>query len=185
MRYKLSVAVLLALILVAAAAAPRREPAAIEDGIAVYFSPEGGAAMTVVDAFDSAQKTIDVAIFSITQKDIVKALIAADKRGVKVRIILDSDQASEKYSSATYLAKAGLTVWTNPDQTIHHKYSVVDGKIILTGSFNYSTSADLYNAENLLVIRGKQNLSKAYAANFEGLLKNAVRYKSSSASSND
>lgn len=175
MRYKLSAIVLLVLVLVAAA--PRHDPAAVEDGIAVYFSPNGGAAATVVDAINSAHKTLDVAIFSITQKDIVKALIAADKRGVRVRIILDSEQANGKYSSATYLARAGMSVWTNPDQTIHNKYSIVDGKMILTGSFNYSTSADLYNAENLLVIVGKPRLARAYAANFETLMKSAIRYK--------
>ncbi|HQY89450.1 MAG TPA: phospholipase D family protein [Tepidisphaeraceae bacterium] len=177
MRHKLSALVLLTLLLVAASSG-RHDPAVVEDGIAVYFSPDGGAAPAMVDVINGAQKTVDIAIFSITQKEIVKAIVAANKRGIKVRILLDSSQAEGKYSSATYLANAGVPIWTNLDQTIHHKYAIIDNKFLCTGSFNYSTSADLYNAENLLIMTGKPKLTRAYAMNFEGLMKSAVRYKS-------
>ena len=179
MRHKLSAFVLLALLLVAASSG-RRDPAMVEDGIAVYFSPDGGAAAAIVDAINGAQKTVDIAIFNITQKDISKAIVAAHKRGVQVRVILDSSQAEGKYSSATFLANAGLSVWTNLDQTIHHKYAIIDNKLLCTGSFNYSVSADLYNAENLLIIQGKPKLTRAFAMNFEGLMKSAVKYKAPS-----
>lgn len=165
-----------------AIAAPKHEPVASEDGIAVYFSPDGGCAAAVVQAMDGARSSVDIAIYSITHKDIAASIVAAHKRGVIVRVVLDKSQSSGRYSSATFLANAGIAVWTDDNKgraLMHHKYTVIDGETVLTGSFNYTKGGDEENAENLLVIEGKPKLAKAYSENFTTLLRTALSYDAS------
>lgn len=59
----------------------------------VYFSPKGNCEKMIVNRINSAEKTIDAAVYSINNDNIVNALIEAKKRGVKVRILTDKIQA--------------------------------------------------------------------------------------------
>ena len=78
---------------------PRR---AIRAQIAVYFSPHGGCTDAIVKELDAAKESVLVQAYSFTSAPIAKALMEAHKRGVKVQVILDKSQRTEKYSSATF-----------------------------------------------------------------------------------
>lgn len=159
--------------------APAPTPAASEGGIQVFFSPNGGAAAALVNLLDSATKSVDVQAYYLTSSVIAKPIADAHARGVKVRVVLDQTAAGEKYSSATYLGNAGVPVWLDGDHEIaHNKVMLVDGETIVTGSFNFTRSADEKHAENLLLIRGKPALYAAYAKNFEAHLQHAKRFES-------
>ncbi len=168
-----------------AAAAPANKaterkpvPAEREDGIAVFFSPNGGALPAVVEVVNSAQRTLDVQAYLLTTKEIAGAIAKAHQRGVKVRVVMDGDKAGDEYSAATYLDNAGVPVWLdNEHKEAHNKVMLVDNKLIVTGSFNFTRAADEDNAENLLVISGKPKLYAAYAKNFELHRKHAKPYK--------
>ena len=142
------IALILALSLLAAA------HAADAPKTTVYFSPDGGCTAAVVDALGKAKKTVLVQAYSFTSAPIAKALVDAHKRGVKVQVILDKSQRTEKYSSATFLLNEGVPPLIDAKHAIaHNKIMVIDGETILTGSFNFSKAAEEKNAENLLVIR--------------------------------
>lgn len=142
--------------------------AAQEDDIAVYFSPKGGAMAAVVSHVNQAQRTIDVEAYLITAKQIVDALQSAQNRGVRVRIILDKNNAGGIYSLAAYLSKTTLPVWRDGRHKDHHnKVMLIDGRIIITGSFNFTDPSEDQNAENLLILRDKPTLFAAYEADFE------------------
>jgi len=72
--------------------------------IDVFFSPKGGCTEAVVTALDHATKTVLVQAYSFTSAPIAKALVDAHKRGVKIQVILDKSQRTEKYSSADFVA---------------------------------------------------------------------------------
>src|SRR6266700_1819596 len=74
-------------------------PAALEDDIAVYFSPKGGAMAALIGQINQAQRTIDVQAYLITARQIVDALQSAQNRGVKVRIVLDKNNPGGMYSA--------------------------------------------------------------------------------------
>lgn len=170
-------AAIIGLVLLVFAFATNRAAAPVEQGgIAVVFSPDGGGADAVVNAVRSAKRTLDVAAYHITHPNIAKEIVAANRRGVSVRVIMDSDQAKQKYSSATYLFNAGVPVRIWTPGMMHNKYVIIDGQTILTGSFNFTKSADESNAENLLVIQGKSRIAAAYRQNFEKLLNSSKRY---------
>lgn len=157
-----------------AVAKPR--PAAIEDGIAVFFSPNGGCMDALREAIGSARKTIDVQAFILSTSLVSRPLEDAAKRGVRVRIIMDGTQAEQEFALDERLAEAGIAVYRHavPEGgSMHHKTMVIDGTTVVTGSFNFSRSAEEKNAENLVVIRGKRKIAEAFAADFEKRLQSS------------
>lgn len=122
--------------------------------VEVFFSPKAGCTEAIVGELDKAKKTILVQAYSFTSVPIAKALIAAHQRGVTILVLLDKSQRTEKYSSATMLLNEGLKPLIDAKHAIaHNKVMVIDGEVVLTGSFNFSKAAEESNAENLLVIR--------------------------------
>jgi phosphatidylserine/phosphatidylglycerophosphate/cardiolipin synthase-like enzyme len=106
-------------------------------------------------------------MYSFTSAPIAKALLDAHKRGVQVHVILDQSQRSDKYSSADFLANQGVPVLIDANHAIaHNKIIVVDGELVLTGSFNFTNGAQEKNAENLLIIRDS-TLAAQYTQNWE------------------
>ena len=99
-----------------------------------------------------------------TSRDIAEALEAVAHRGVKVRIVADWKAAQAKYSQIRILQSAGILVRLDRNYAIHHhKFIVMDGISIETGSFNYSTAAIEHNAENALVLWNVPPIAEAYA----------------------
>jgi phosphatidylserine/phosphatidylglycerophosphate/cardiolipin synthase-like enzyme len=91
----------------------------------------------------------------------------AHKRGVKVQVILDKSQKTEKYSSADFMANQGIPTRIDAAHAIaHNKVMVIDGETVITGSFNFTKAAEERNAENLLVIKDKA-LAGKYIANWK------------------
>ena len=128
----------------------------------VGFSTDGNSLGLVLQTINSAQKQLRVAAYSFTSKPIAQALINAKLRGVDVAVVVDKSQNTERYSSATFLANAGIPVRVDYEHAIqHNKFIVVDQETIETGSFNYTDAAVKRNAENVIVMRDGV-LAKAY-----------------------
>ncbi|MCE4312775.1 phospholipase D-like domain-containing protein [Xanthomonas hortorum pv. vitians] len=92
---------------------------------------------------------------SFTAPDIAQALIAAKKRGVDVRVVVDADQSRQRSQVAALntLALAGVSVRLNGRyQIMHDKVIVADRRTVQTGSFNYTRSAEKANSENVIVL---------------------------------
>jgi len=139
----------------------------IPAGIQVYFSPKGGATEAVVDALDHATNSILVQAYSFTSAPIAQGLVEARRRGVKVAVILDESQRTEKYSEADFLAHNSIPTLIDAQHAIaHNKVIIIDGCLVLTGSFNFTKAAEEHNAENLLVINDPV-LARKYDANWQ------------------
>jgi phosphatidylserine/phosphatidylglycerophosphate/cardiolipin synthase-like enzyme len=135
--------------------------------IACYFSPRGGCTDAVVNEIRQTRQQILVQAYSFTSQPIAAALVEAHNRGVQVVIVLDKSQKSEQYSSADFVAHAGIpTLIDSAHQIAHNKIMLIDGQTIITGSFNFTSNAEQNNAENLLIIRGRPDLYQAYENNF-------------------
>ncbi len=117
------------------------------------FSPRGGIEDLFVDAFGRAKRTIDVAIFSLYSQRAADALIAAQARGVVVRVAADVSQ-SRRSQAVLALADAGVALRLSSGRggkgVLHHKYALIDGALLMTGSYNFSQNAELHNFENVL-----------------------------------
>lgn len=124
--------------------------------IEYFFSREGQHPDgELVSLINSTHKSLDIAIYSITKKNIVDAIIEAEKRGIKVRIITDNETSKNKYeNSALYrINDAGIPIKVNKHSGLMHmKVMISDDSTVTTGSFNYTDSATYKNDEVLVVI---------------------------------
>lgn len=149
----------------ASARAPHDDASRVGNAtIEVAFSPDMGATNLVVKAIDEARHSIRVAAYSFTSKPIAQALLAAHKRGVDVKVVVDKSQAKARYTSATFLANVGIPTRIDYRYAImHSKFIVIDGVNVETGSFNFTSAAEHRNAENVLVLRNDAAVAKQYA----------------------
>lgn len=135
----------------------------------VYFSPKGGCQEAVTQEISKAQKTIDIAMYYLTGREIAQELVKAKERGVAIRVFLDQSQEASKYSKSRYLAKRGIEIrFYVGSGLMHNKFAIIDNKVLITGSFNWTATAEKENQENLLIIRDK-SLIKDYSERFDML----------------
>ena len=146
--------------------------------ISVFFSPNGGCTEVIVDQLNEAKRQVLVQAYSFTSAPIAKALVDAHKRGVDVQVILDTSQRSERYTSATFLANEGVPTYIDAAHKIaHNKVMIIDGHTVITGSFNFTKSAEEGNAENLLVINNAPQLAARYTDNWKFHLTHGMSYR--------
>jgi len=123
--------------------------------VSAYYSPHGGSAQKVVALLNSAHKEIRLAIYSLTHPNLVQALVDAKSRGVDVAIKADKLQSSGKSQKAMLklLSSTGISVEiSDQSRLLHHKFVVVDRKLVATGSFNWTVGGEDRNRENLVVL---------------------------------
>lgn len=143
----------------------------------VYFSPHGGCTDAIIRELNKAKNTILVQAYSFTSAPIAKTLLNAHKRGIKVEVILDKSQRTQKYSSATFLLNTGITTKIDVEHAIaHNKVMIIDGETVIIGSFNFTMAAEEKNAENLLIIHNKK-LASFYIKNWREHNQHSEVYK--------
>ena len=141
--------------------------ASIPQGIQVHFAPGGAPTEAVVDVLAHATNTVLVQAYSFTSAPIAQALVEARRRGVKTRVILDGSQRTEKYSEADFLAHNEIPTLIDARHAIaHNKIMIIDGYVVITGSFNFTKAAEEKNAENLLIINDSA-LAERYTQNWQ------------------
>jgi phospholipase D len=169
MLVRLALALLLLLSPALSRAAPPSAPAQVS---ACFVPGPASCAEEIVGAIDAARTTVLVQAYYLTSPPILHALAVAKKRGVDVRAILDKSQdrresARSRYTGATYLANAGVPVWIDDAPAIaHNKIIVIDAHLVITGSFNFTKSADTRNAENVVMIESAE-VAKCFGENWE------------------
>lgn len=143
--------------------------------IETYFSPEDEPIPAIVRLIDSAEQRIDLMCFVFSSREICDALLAAHKRGVKVRVLLDnvfsSEAVTKRWACVPFkeLKSAGVPCkYDDENSKLHHKVIIVDGQRVLTGSFNFSANAANENDENALILHSRA-VARQYAAEFERL----------------
>ena len=125
----------------------------------------------------AAKTYVRVQAYSFTSAPIARALVDGSKRGVKVEVVMDKDRVTENYSEATFFDHQGVPVFSDGKHAIaHNKVMVIDGRAVLTGSFNFTKAAEESNAENLLVIRSPEIAAK-YEKNYEEHLAHSTKYE--------
>jgi len=138
--------------------------------VEIFFSPQDEPMSRAVrPILQKAKKSIDVAVFYLTEKGVAGDLIAAHRRGVKVRVMLDATSATNGYSKHEILRAAGIPVKVeNWGGKMHMKSAVIDGEIIIAGSMNWTSAGHRSNDENTAVIYSRR-LSREFLAGYNDL----------------
>ncbi|MEF3280316.1 MAG: FAM83 family protein [Elusimicrobiota bacterium] len=108
----------------------------------------------IIKMIDLSQKSIDIAVYSISDNDIYNALVRARNRGVKIRIVTDRLQSTQS-QTVRDLYNAGFEPKISDGFNggmMHNKYAIFDEKYVITGSFNWSNNAENYNWENAIIL---------------------------------
>ena len=153
---------------ICAGAAPLPATGSVE----ALFTPWDDAEGAIVRSLGAAQRSVHVQAFLLTSRSIARALQQAHQRGVRVEVLADREmQQKGENSQIPKLAADGIPVWLETRYaSAHNKILLIDAEdsraIVITGSYNFTWSAQSRNAENLLILRGNPALARQYLENW-------------------
>ena len=144
----------------------------------IAFSPGSDCKKLILDTIREATQNLDVCVFTISDDTISDALKAAFDRGLEVRILTDNLKVSDEGSDIEYLYNSGIDIRIDRSENhMHHKFMVADGLVTITGSYNWTRSAEKYNQENVIWINDEQ-FSSSFLSEFETLWSNSFELHS-------
>jgi hypothetical protein len=142
----------------------------------VLFSPKGSIKDTILKTIISSEETIDIAAFTFTAGDIAEALYNAKERGVKIRIIIDQRQDKMRYPVLEFLKEEGFDLQFlkgNIGGSMNNSFAIFDGKLLVTGSYNWTEYAEKFNYENAIFIDESEVIGK-YKKEYESLYDESI-----------
>jgi phosphatidylserine/phosphatidylglycerophosphate/cardiolipin synthase-like enzyme len=159
---------------------PLASPIAPSPEIAVELafapSPTDAALRLIEKAIRHARENIVMAAYDLSSTPVAEALLAAERRGVHISIVADQQENREEtHSKLAALAQGGIQVRMDGRYpAMHHKFIVVDGRDVETGSYNYSYSAQRLNAENVVVFWNDREIAARFSERFAELWSESV-----------
>lgn len=132
------------------------------------FVPDGPSCeRALIEKINTTRRSLLIQGYFFTSQPIAAAVRDAKRRGVDVRVLLDKENLTTKYSSAVYFSRLGIPVMIdNKPKIAHNKVMIFDMNSIFTGSFNFTKAAEHDNAENGIIIAGDLALVKQYEENW-------------------
>ena len=145
----------------------------------VAFTPSNECEQKIIALIDNSQQSIEIAVYSINNENIVAALERAKERKVAIRILTDKRQAAMKSSKVTQMHDSGFDIRVHTKNKIeHNKFAVFDGKELTTGSFNWTNAASDKNSENCMFFKHEPEQVQKFSNRFEELWKINTQAKS-------
>eukprot|EP00397_Hematodinium_sp_SG-2012_P015900 GEMP01016202.1.p1 GENE.GEMP01016202.1~~GEMP01016202.1.p1 ORF type:complete len:560 (+),score=134.99 GEMP01016202.1:31-1710(+) len=162
----------------ALAVAEKRLAKGIAVSEVIFFEgDENDEVRRLVQYIERSTAQIDACVFTITYDLIANAVLDAHKRGVKIRVVTDDEQAKSLGSDIARFAKAGIEVRIDDSKYhMHHKFAIFDRAILATGSFNWTRQASENNEENILISSDPQ-LVDAYQKQFNKLVARFPKFR--------
>lgn len=134
------------------------------------FSPRRNAKEVVISAILSAKEELLIAAYSFTCPDIAKAIVERHKNGVKVFVVVDKEQNSASqggFNACMYLEGEKVPIkYSICYKAMHHKFLVIDRMSVQLGSFNYTHSANMSNAETAIFLMNVPQIADQYRREF-------------------
>lgn len=178
---------LLAALLLGIALSTGAQPLPAAGTVEVLFSPWDDAEGAIIRVLDEAKASVYVQAYLITSRTIAHALQEASARGLDVKVLADREMAEKNNggsSQLSILVAAGIPVWLETRYSAaHNKVMLIDAAtavpVVITGSYNFSWSAQARNAENLLILRGNPAVAQRYLSNWQRHRESAVAWQNS------
>ncbi|GAB3310790.1 phospholipase D-like domain-containing protein [Luteimonas notoginsengisoli] len=134
-----------------------------------WFAPGEHCLRDLCGRMRAARRELDICVFTIADDRLSDEIIAAHRRGVRVRVVSDNDKQYDTGSDIARLVDHGVEVRLDAGPShMHHKFALFDGCLLANGSFNWTRSATTHNDENL-VVTDDPNLVRSFAQQFEVL----------------
>ncbi len=128
-------------------------------GTEIHYSPRENLEKIDVALIEAATDEIDMAAYVLSDRAIADALVAAQERGVMVRLVLDRSQLP--HDALDRLTPLGASVRISPGGPIMHlKSYTVDGRRLRAGSANFSASGLKHQANELVILDDHESVSR-------------------------
>lgn len=151
--------------------------AIVDEQSDAFFSPGDACRNTIIQEIQGASSRIKICVFTISDDVISKAILAAHRKGLDIKVITDNDKSFDLGSDVGRLAQEGIAVkMDNTPNHMHHKFMVLDDRALITGSYNWTLSAAKFNHENILLTRDNR-LVDSFLKQFDSLWNGMVWYK--------
>ena len=133
-----------------------------------YFSPDDGTAQWISELLNNASESVHFLAYSFTNDEFGQILIQKAGSGLKVSGVMEEEQVkSNKGTEYDPLKQAGIDVRLDGNSGLmHHKVFIIDEKVVILGSYNFSTNAEKTNDENTLIIFSPQ-IARLYMEEFQ------------------
>ncbi|WP_186578738.1 phospholipase D-like domain-containing protein [Aquibacillus kalidii] len=145
----------------------------------VFSKSERSPKQKLIELIDGSTNSLDIAIFTLTEKEIVSHICEATERGVQVRVMTDKKQSTKMSKQAANIQKmiqSGIPVKVNNHKGFMHlKMMIVDDEVVTSGSYNYTYSAEKRHDEVVVIIKDKQ-MSKGWKEQFEAMWTDSFNY---------
>lgn len=134
----------------------------------VYFAPEDKVQSQILSEIQAATKSIDFMIYAFSSEKILQAILDRMTQGIKVRGIFDDRYKTSDWSEKVFDAlkeKGAKVKYDDSPSIVHHKVMIIDRKIVITGSYNFSQNAEKENDENVVIIHNPK-VAQRYSREF-------------------
>ena len=146
-----------------------------ETRVEVMFSPDDSVIDRLVELIGQAQDEIVIMAFALTSDPLTEALLERAEAGARVVVVVESGQAGNAGSDVDRLREAGVTLYLDGNPAnMHHKVIIIDGSVVITGSYNFSRNAEEFNDENVLILYD-HSLAARFLLEWERVLAEAVQ----------
>ena len=144
----------------------------------VFLTRTKPAGEIIAGLIGEARVSIDAALYRLNNPRLVAALDEAVRRGLRVRVVLDRNKYQESRATRELLAGNRIPFRLSfgrrgSGSKMHHKFAILDDRLALTGSYNWTLESEEQNFENLLTLEQPQHL-EAYRQEFETLWEEAA-----------
>ena len=141
-----------------------------------FFSPGDDCRNAIIRQMNLSLRQLKICVFTISDDQITDAILRAHKKGVSVRIITDNDKSLDQGSDIAQLFNAGIPVKMDVTRNhMHHKFMIADDLSLITGSYNWTTSAARFNHENILLTK-ESGVVASYRKGFDQLWEQMTDY---------
>jgi phosphatidylserine/phosphatidylglycerophosphate/cardiolipin synthase-like enzyme len=145
-------------------------PSITIDGVQLenYFSPDDNVQNHLLDQINGAQQSIYFLAYSFTADPLAEAVIARAQNGVTVAGVMEESQAESNIGGdyKLFISKGINVKLDGNNRNMHDKVFIIDKQVVITGSYNFSSSAENRNDENTVIIHDAE-LAAQYLAEFE------------------
>lgn len=134
-----------------------------------YFSQSEDVQKVIINQIEQAEQEILILIYSFTDGEIAQSIIDRYAEGVTIKGIFEYQGSGSNYSQMENLYCATTMIRTDGNENLmHHKVIIIDKKIVVTGSYNFSKNANLNNSENLLILKN-ETVANYFLNQFEAM----------------
>ncbi len=146
--------------------------------VVAHFSPKGGCVDAIVQQLSRAKKEVLILARSFACETLAKALLDVKMRGVRVTVVLDRQNEKDPTSDLHRFSEQGLAPSLDTHFTCcHDNLILIDSRVVITGSFDFTRQAEEENSDSLLIVTGHAALIQEYRKHFQEVKAHAQEYR--------